>query len=88
MKCKIIDVYDANGEKITSRIDKVEYVCDCEIINVHLMDEMSEFNKDEIGMLIRVLTNEIESGVHISYAKEYFKLIDKLEKIAKRKHYK
>ena len=88
MKCKIIDVYDANGEKITSRIDKVEYVCDCEIINVHLMDEMSEFNKDEIGMLIHVLTNEIESGVHISYAKEYFKLIDKLEKILKRKCYK
>lgn len=39
-------------------------------------------------MLIRVLINEIESGVHISYAREYFKLIDKLEKIAERKHYK
>ncbi len=84
----IIDVYDANGEKITSRIDKVECVCGNEILNVHLMDEISDFTKDEIGMLIRVLENEIESGVHISYAREYFKLIDKLEKIAERKHYK
>lgn len=81
----VIDVYDANGEKITSRIDKVECVCSNKNLNIHLMDEISDFTKDEIGMLIHVLTNEIESGVHISYAREYFKLINKLEKIAKRK---
>lgn len=59
----------------------------CNLISCRKCQEW-DFTKDEIGMLIRVLINEIESGVHISYAREYFKLIDKLEKIAERKHYK
>ena len=48
------------------------------------LNQKYDFNNDELELLIHVLSNEIESGVCVSFARAYLKLIYKLEEMMER----
>lgn len=77
-------IYDNNGDTIVA--DDIDWIHtdDWRLVEVHLKDSIVRFDDSEFKTLIHVLSNEIESGVYVGLAKEYIKLLEKLQKMNER----